>query len=463
MAVILATAMALSIAAVVLYWGLSSGGLPPARNLRSNASAVDLAKRGTRPGQGIFAGRYGGNPFYARIEDRGLVIGPPRTGKTAFLFNQILKASVNRVSFVAADMKPELAAILGPSLEQGGYRVIVWNPVTGEGAAYNPLDDLIDAAEINEFVATLLPHEARASTTAFRDAQRDFLRAALWHLHAQGWASLPGAYGLLARYERLEDFLGALEAGPSDLAADIARRLKVGMGKDKLIENGFSSVRREIEYLNLPTVARSLGHSDFSLHQLGQEAVPVALFLQFEESRLGTMGALLSAFYGHIFNVLIQNYRRRGPVALFYDEIGNLPLIEGFTAKLNTIASRNLPTWTYWQSTGQMSRYGAQGEAVIFGSADVQIFFRCNDVGTQETVSRSVGTTLDIRTTVTHAAGRTGSSVSEQRVNVIEPHEVGELEIGEVVCLYRGGKAIGRATPYFVDYPAFLTTVAGDI
>ncbi len=56
--------------------------------------------------------------------------------------------------------------------------------------------------------------------------------------------------------------------------------------------------------------------------------------------------------------------------------------------KLNTIRSRNLPTWTYWQSLEQMQRYGVN---LILGACDMQMVFRLNDNASAQWMSDRIG------------------------------------------------------------------------
>jgi type IV secretory pathway TraG/TraD family ATPase VirD4 len=113
----------------------------------------------------------------------------------------------------------------------------------------------------------------------------------------------------------------------------------------------------------------------------------------------------------------------------------------------------------YFQSTEQIERrYGKGAAAVFFAAADVQMVFRLNDQPTRELFANLVGTTKQVKRSksVTRGAdGRTSTSTARERVNVIEPHEFGQLAPGEVVCLYRGAAARGRATPHYVDFPNF--------
>ncbi len=68
-------------------------------------------------------------------------------------------------------------------------------------------------------------------------------------------------------------------------------------------------------------------------------------------------------------------------------------------------------------------------------------------------VSNIFGTMNEEKTTTSKTIkGQNHSSTvstRNQQVNVIEPHELGELSNHQVVSLYKQAKVIGRAVPYF--------------
>ena len=119
-----------------------------------------------------------------------------------------------------------------------------------------------------------------------------------------------------------------------------------------------------------------------------------------------------------------------------------------------------MPLWMYFQTAEQIDRrYGDGAADVFFASADLKMVFRLNDEKTQNSISRLVGTTERVKTTqsTTREEGgrKTTISRTRERVAVIEPHALGQLKPGQVVCLYRGAAALGRATPHYVDFPEF--------
>lgn len=424
------------------------------RRLGSTEAAAELVAKSATRRPRIFAGKFGGESFYASIEDRALVIGPPGTGKTAFLLNQLLKATREGMSFVVIDFKPEIHSIIGAALAERGYRVLRINPTDEDPTAdhWNPLDEIDKESGIVEICAALLPiRDAREAP--FIEAQRDWLKAVVFHIKTQPGGNLPAAYELLTSQSDPARLLDILGRSASEPCARIARRIAAGLSgakPDPLITQGLSGASRSLEFLSLPGVKDALGHSDFSMREeLGKGDRPTALFIQFLETEAETFGQVLTLLATRVLSTLITTASHRRPVALFLDELGGIPPIPGLATKLNTIRSRHMPTWMYFQAVEQLERqYGRGAAPLFFTSADVQMCFRLNDSDTRETFAKLVGTTE--RKKVSQSPG-----MGKERVNVIEPHELGQLAPGQVVCLYRGASAKGRATPHYQDFPKF--------
>lgn len=433
------------------------------RRIDGEEEIAELLAKSTKTVPHIFAGKFSGKPFYISAEDRALVVGPPGTGKTVFLLNQILKSAADGLSFCAVDIKPEIYSIVSSSILSKGYRVLRINPASIDDQAdhWNPVEDVDDETALADMCTALLPiRDPRESP--FIESQRDWLKAAVFHVKTQPGGSLPMAFDFLSSSADPLSLLSILENSPSNTASRLARRLKAGLSgakPDPLIVSGLTGCLRTLDYLSLPGVQNSLSYSDFSVQELGKNG-KVAFFLQFEESKLGALGGLLSFLMTGLLSALIDSAGKRNPVALFLDEAGNFPAIPGLAEKLNTIRSRQIPTWMYFQMAEQIERrYGAGAPEVFFAASDLQMTFRLNDEKTRELVSKLIGTTEKVKISQSTMRGEGGRkttiSRTRERVAVIEPHALGQLKPGQVVCLYRGAAALGRATPHYVDFPEF--------
>jgi type IV secretory pathway TraG/TraD family ATPase VirD4 len=458
MAVYLGVVVALAVAIMISLWTALRNHrwtFRP-RRLDSAEAAADLIGKSAENVPRIFGGKFNGKLFYASIEDRGLVIGPPGTGKTTFLFNQVLRAMRAGLSFAVIDLKPELHKTLAPSLEKAGYRVLRINPakVDRDADHWNPLADITDETDIAEMCAALLPiRDPREAP--FVESQRDWLKAAVFHVSNTLGGSIPVAFNLLSSSSDPQKILDVLVRSENPTAARLARRIAAGLTgtkPDPLILQGLTGALRSLDYLGLSGVQDALGYSDFSARDLGKGEHPTALFLQFEEAKINALGPLLAFMATGVLTALMDTAGQRDPVALFLDELGNMPPIPNLPEKLNTIRSRHIPTWMYFQTAEQMNlRYGKGADEIFFASADMQMVFRLNDVGTRERIAKLVGTTEKYK----YSANSTGQTRTREKVNVIEPHQLGQLKAGEVVALYRGAAARGRATPHYIDFPEF--------
>ncbi|KZZ11155.1 hypothetical protein A3749_09585 [Oleiphilus sp. HI0078] len=446
--------LAVAFAAIHTWLDMKRVSISYEKRRRLAGASFDSVKGITDRSNGVFAGRFNKEDFFARQEDRGLVIGPPRTGKSTFLLNQIMRLAKNKQSFSAVDIKPELSSILKEDLEKAGYQIVILDPIFATGASYNPLDDISSEQAINELVLSLLPTPLTDPT--WKKAEQRYFRLALLYLfHSkEKHCSLPAAYQLIGHFDRAEDFLGYIAQSGNEKTRQAAKKLLGELGNSKPAQAGFSAVFDSLDWISYPEVQAALGESEFSLNLLGKNNKPIALFLQFDESYLETMSGLLSALCGHILRYLIANHKEREPVALFFDEIGNIPVIAGLLQKLNTIASRNIPLWTYWQSTAQMAVYGPSAREVFFGCADAQLFFRSNDISTQQTVAQLSGTIY--RPKMSNTSGTNDSTnVSAEKDTRVQASDVGELGFGEVIAFYRGKKLKGQATPHYETFPKY--------
>lgn len=430
------------------------------KNLRSDESAQELLALSTLKGKPrIFAGRFNDKPFYSSLEDRAVVIGPPGTGKTAFLLNQLLRAATDRMSFVCIDFKPEIHAIVGKALEARGYQIMLIDPVSGASPDHwNPLAEIAgdDEIAITELTAALLPIRA-ASEAPFLEAQRDWLLGALLHMkNLEPAASLPMVYDLLKRpASAIVDVLVRSGSAP---AQAIGNMLATGLaGNDKLVLQGYTGASRALKFLGYASIKDALSYSDFDMRELGKTPRPVAVFLKFAETKADTMGPILSLLATRIFATLIDTAGTREPVALFFDELGVLTPIPNLAKRLNTIRSRHMPTWMYFQAVEQLEdQYGKGAASKFFAAASIKMCFRLDDIETRKQFSTLVGTTHQIKVSQSKNGANGSTTRSREKIDTIEPHQLGEFKPGEILVLSRGASAIGKGTPHYRDFPEFL-------
>ena len=426
--------------------------------------AVRAAQAALADTQGVWCGELNGSPLYASIEDRAVVLGPPGTGKSAFLISQILHWAESKRPIVCFDIKPEIYGITKDRLRECGYRLLAYNPSARTGERYNPLDDVDSPEAVGELAAALIPSTV-AQDAVFNESARDFLDAIITHLKAidDGRPTLPDVRQFVADAGDWRNLMRSLVESPDEDARELANGLMATAANERLLGSIFATFRANLRFLRFPAVRESLSQSDFSLSALTTDASvgePVALFLQFEEAHRETTAHLWAALVAHLMRYLIVHTDRPAVLQLF-DEIGNAMPVPGLIQKLNTIRSRQLPTWLYWQSLEQMQKYGIkanEGANIILGACDFQMVFRLNDNASADWMSQRLGVVdrLVESSSVTWGNRFIPNRTDQQSLvkePKIFPHELQALTDTEAICVYRGRAWRGQAMPYFTRWP----------
>lgn len=123
--------------------------------------------------------------YTASSEKRGLVVGVSGTGKTNYIYSQIVDWSKSGKSYIVTDIKPEIWGTLHANgiIEGFVYNDIVINPTDPNSPKYNLLDD-VDDSELGEIVKILVP-AVSDEVQAFAQTAQKLLRGVILHLKAE--------------------------------------------------------------------------------------------------------------------------------------------------------------------------------------------------------------------------------------------------------------------------------------
>lgn len=426
----------------------------------SEAVLGDSIRKSLNDSHGVWCGQQGGEDLYISIEDRAVVVGPPGTGKTAFLVTQLLKWAESRRPFITLDIKPEIYGITRELLMQKGYEVITYNPTSQTGHRYNLLDDLDSPESIGELATNLIPSPNPADAVFHANA-RDFLDAIITHCRAIGQGNFPYLMEFVSQFDNYRELFNALLQSPAPDTVMLIKGLSLIAANERMLGSIFATFRSNLRFLRYPAIRASLMQSDFTL-KVFTERKPVALFLQFEERHQELTSQLFSIMVNHILRYLIE-HQNREPVLIQLDEIGNAPIIENLPKKLNTIRSRHMPLWLYWQGLAQMQPYGQkadEGANIILGACDFQMVFRLNDNASAEWMSKRLHL-VDV-VIESESISQQGVEMTHSRFKTLQQEpalfaqELQRLKKGEAVCVYQEKAWRAQATPYFAAYPPLL-------
>lgn len=402
--------------------------------------------------------------FTVPCEERGLVLGVSRSGKTNYLLAQLISWMRSGKSFVASDVKPELWGILKGNgvFEYYGYEDVVFNPTDPLSQKYNMFEDLgADAdTELVELIEILIP-----SDDAFSDSARRILRAVMLHLRAvNDSVSLLQARNYIDKYIDVEDMMDELLESPSDIAVSNAKAIKRSSGGDRFIAAATNALSSALQFLDNKTIAKNIDSSDFSLRERLQQPRQ-AIFLQFDKQCQQTTRELFGATLSHTLRLLEVEYSDREDVFVALDELINAAPIPNLTKKLNVIGSSKMPLFMYVQALDGLTEvYGDQAANLIMSSCTLKVCYRVNDFNTAQTFSNMIGNINVKSWSVTETprvneAGRsykdTSTTESIGRHALVEPAELQKLEKNQAIVLYQGKSARMFMPVYYEDTPAY--------
>ena len=434
----------------VLHYGNDSGQPLIAY---APVSARQLAKNPWREGMPVHS---------ISGEERGLVLGVSRSGKTTYLIAQLVDWMQSGKSFVVTDIKPEIWAEMAINgvFERYGYEVTIINPTDPLANKYNAFDDIDDANFETETIELI---EILVGNIEFDTGAKLLLRAVLLDLKAAGKrVSLPSIRRFLASYDDTDELLSDLSASESRLVRELVAELKKMATNERFIGSCFGAIGESLRFLDNETIAANTDTSDVLLREVLTQPRQ-AVFLQFEQSYKEQTAKLFGFTLAHTLRLLQMNYRARDEVFVAIDEIINSAPIPNLAQKLNTMGSAKMPLFMYLQTlSGLNAVYGRGADQLFMSACSLKICYRVNEYDTAQQFSDLVGEVEVERwsATETPQVSNTGRSYTQRsisstadRMALIEPSELLDMETGSAIVIYKGEAARMAMPRYYEAYP----------
>lgn len=397
-------------------------------------------------------------------EKRGLVVGVSGTGKTNFIYSQIVDWSKSGKSYIVTDIKPEIWGTLHANGIITGfeYNDIVINPTDPKSLKYNLLDD-VDDSELGELVKILVPANSDDSQ-AFAQTAQKILKGIIFHLkNENGAVSLPAVYTYLSGFKSGNKLIETIIEDGDDIPNQMMKRARLAGDNERFMSSSISALLSALEFLDNPIIYENMTSSDISLKDVLAQPKQ-AIFLQFEQSHQSETESLYSTTIMHVIRLLMKNYRQRDDVFLIFDELLNGGKIAVLTDKFNTMRSYKLPTFIYIQSlAGLYKKYGENDSNNLIGACDVKIIYRVNDNISARYFSDLAGTIPAQLTNInyTQELRPDGSSYTKKSVTpaglrdipLVSENELMQMPVGKVLLLVDGAGAIIEIPQHYKHLP----------
>jgi type IV secretion system protein VirD4 len=442
--------------------------------------------------------RYGG-------ERHMLVFGANGSGKgTRILVPNLLNMSGNR-SVVAVDPSGELAAICAPYRRQLGQRVYILNPFRVlteyqgyedmEGYGFNPLAALDPAATSFNVDASLLAEAMiplDPNTTPHWNTSARALVAAIG-MYAAIEAKKGGGVPTMARVRELlcqasgegrRAVAGLKEVKPTGIPALAREMMQSALAPLRNKASQFTDWNNEIagiastakiqtECFDDPEIADVLARNDFDFAEVKRR--PTTVFLVLPPLMMERHGKWLRLMLTSALRATLRERQAREPSILFmldeFPALGHLQIIENAWAQVRKYGIQMMPVF---QDLNQLQAIYDKRWETFVGNAGVVASFAPNDVTTAEWLSKRMGETTRMQTSVSDNygfnkgsnAGRSSnpggggssqgesdgeswsknSSTSPIRVPFMSPDELYGMKTGNMVMISAG---LSNAAPIF--------------
>jgi type IV secretory pathway TraG/TraD family ATPase VirD4 len=353
----------------------------------------------------------------------GLIVGPPRAGKTAgiLLTNLLLERGLRRGaaparllrrlqqcshirllhgtlarlegrvvawrnrrvrSLIVTDLKGELTEKTYAALARH-HRVLVLNLVNPQtSCGYNPLAHIHEPGDAQVFASCWIANTGVSREPFWDSAAKYLITAAVLHLNA----AVPGGATLTHLHAFLT--LGGERIGP-ELVASPDPHVRTAMSgffadlekNDKLKGSIFVELPLRFQLLTNRRVQATTSCDEIDVAALvDPRQPPTALYLVLDRRLVGELKPLLATFFSQLFHELIAiaDASPGGvlprPVLGYLDEFGNIGQIYNFATWMTTIRSAGMGFLLAVQHTAQLAaHYGEEGKAIIMGACNAKV------------------------------------------------------------------------------------------
>jgi type IV secretion system protein VirD4 len=430
------------------------------------AQAADLGPEWGYAGDGggILLGKRDGRLIGWNDDRHLLTVAGTRGGKGASLIipNLLLYGG----SVLAIDPKGELARVTGRRRAEIG-KLVVLDPFDENGrfksGHYNPLDELdAESREVIDEATTIaqaLVVYSGQGDPHWTSAARGLLRALILLVLRLGpeWRNLISVRQLIMLTHPV---LTAAAKAKGFKPAQALFDMMVGLGDDfealvcgqgqtfldmaeKERESILSEARTQTQFLDSPSLKRTLTKSDFRLRDLKTGALSVFLCLpaRYMDTHDRWLRVIVNLAVAALEPRRGETQRNTHPVLLLLEEFPVLKHMETLEAAAGQLAGSGVKLWAIVQNLGQLERHYEKGWETFIANAGVLTAFANADLQTLEYLRRKLG---NVPMLLNRSSGASSSALlSGARPTQEDLREAGLLELDELSRAFERSKRRG--------------------
>ncbi|MCB5816215.1 type IV secretory system conjugative DNA transfer family protein [Lacticaseibacillus paracasei] len=397
-----------------------------------------------------------------------VAVAGPGGGKTTLfslpVLDFIMRASVHD-SVIITDVKGEMLRSTKAEFEARGYRVAALNLVDPTySIAYNPLELVKQAYAAGDFdnaqmlcntFSYSIFHNPNAKEPMWEQSSISLLNALILEVckvcfdqHTPEKITMYTVTTMLSELganpdengmTKLDKFFSKLPSGDPAKLQYGTIQFSQGITRSGI----FTGTMAGIKNYAFSNIGRLTATNDFNIADLATGDKPVAFFIiypDYDNSNYSLVATFLSQV-GYVLAkmaTLAADSKLKRRVINLYEELGNLPRIEGLPHYLNVGRGRGLVYYLILQSIAQLeANYGKEGAAEIMGACGNKYDILADNYDDAEYFSKQIGQTTVIAPSRHGAPMDTDKSFGESQETrrLMMPDELLRLRKGEVVLI----------------------------
>lgn len=392
-------------------------------------------------------GHVGRKPVCIRSEDTGLMIAPPRSGKTTrrvvgavidapgACVTTSTKAEVLRLTHDARSQKGQIH-VFDPEAMAGWSSTTTWDMVKG-------CEDPLEATERARAVVKAVPMGDGASNAAFFENAAVSVLGCYLHAAALEGRSMQDVVKW-AHNVRSNDPYAILENNPSAAPGwrdELESYTRGAAGPT--IQSVQMTLANALGALRTPKQLKSVmpGYHSFDVERFLDSTDTLYLVSSTSEGSAAPLTTALVATierHARLRSQASATGRFETPLTLVLDEAPNIAPIPSLPALMTDSGGRGIIVWTITQSYAQLeARWGANGaRTMLNGAAALVVLGGIKEVELLDQLSRLAGQRRVARRTDSRGHGGGSTSYSSEWEENLRVEEIRELPVGTALLWY---------------------------